>query len=60
MHICNMRFEQRDLVKQLNQAKQLARNIEVAQKEQARNKATAALSGISRHPNDASSNTLSH
>ena len=55
-----MRFEKWDLVKQLNQAKQLARNIEVAQKEQACNKATAAFSGISRHPNDASSNTLSH
>ena len=44
----------------LEEDNKLARNIEAAQKEQARNKATAALSGISEHPNDASSNTLSH
>ena len=43
-----------------SQAKQLARNIEAAQNQQASNKSTAALSGISQHPNDTSSNTLSH
>ena len=43
-----------------DQAKQLARNVEVAQKQQASNKSTAALSGISQHPNDTSSITLSH
>ena len=43
-----------------DQAKQLASNIEAAQEEQARNKSPAALSGISQHTNDNSSNTLSH
>ena len=42
-----------------DQAKQLARNIEAAQKQQA-SKSTAALSGISQHPDDTSSTTLSH
>ena len=42
-----------------NQAKQLGRNIEAAQKEQVRNKLTAALSGISSGP-DNSNNTLSY
>ena len=43
-----------------DQAKELARYIEAAQKRQASNKSTAAFSGISQHPNDTSSTTLSH
>ena len=42
-----------------DQAKHLARNIEAAQKEQARNKSTAALSGIS-SGTDNSTDTLSY